>query len=393
MKNKIYIIGAGYVGFSLGVALSKKFEVKFIEKNVSKVKKIKKGISLFKEESLIKEFKKNIRNISIYKDFNDIEDGSYVFLALPTDYDDNSQKFNTKVLDKAIKWLSVNRPDCIIIIKSTIPVGYTENTIKKRSNQNIYFSPEFLREGSSYKDLLNPDRIIVSPIGKFSEKIIDILSSVAFVEKKSCFIMDSKTAESIKLFSNTYLAMRVAFFNELDSFALKESLNSKDLIRGVSLDKRVGMSYNNPSFGYGGYCLPKDTKQLTHEVSDEYSSLPTNIVNSNMKRVSFLAKDICSRYAGKSIGIYKLSMKTGSDNIRSSSSTDLLIELTKLGQEVNLFEPLIDAKEIKSNKKIIFHKDFESFKKNVEIIICNRPDKLIKKTGLEIYSRNIFDEN
>ncbi|MDA9725195.1 nucleotide sugar dehydrogenase [Gammaproteobacteria bacterium] len=393
MKNKIYIIGAGYVGFTLGVALSKRFKAIFIEKNAIKVQKVKNQTSLLKEINLTKEFKKNFQNISISNDLNDIKDDSFVFLALPTDYDVDSQSFNTDILDEVIDWLSEHRPKCIIVIKSTIPIGYTKKTISRTSNNNIYFSPEFLREGSSYKDLLNPDRIIVSPNQKYSKKILNILSSISSVENKSCLIMDSKTAESIKLFSNAFLAMRVAFFNELDSFAIKESLNSKDLIKGVSLDKRIGMSYNNPSFGYGGYCLPKDTKQLSNEVSEEYSLLPLNTVNSNLKRVSFLAKDIFSKYAGKSIGIYRLSMKAGSDNIRSSSSMNLLLALTKLGKEVNLFEPLLDEREIKSNNKIIFHKDLESFKKNTEVIICNRPDKLIKKAAQEIYSRNIFDEN
>ena len=393
MKNKIYIIGAGYVGFTLGVALSKRFKAIFIEKNAIKVQKIKNQTSLLKEINLTKEFKKNFRNISISNDLNDIKDDSFVFLALPTDYDVDSQSFNTKILDEVIDWISEHRPKCIIVIKSTIPIGYTKKIISRTSNKNIYFSPEFLREGSSYKDLLNPDRIIVSPNQKYSKKILNILSSISSVDKKSCLIMDSKTAESIKLFSNAYLAMRVAFFNELDSFAIKESLNSRDLIEGVSLDKRIGTFYNNPSFGYGGYCLPKDTKQLSNDVSDEYSLLPLNTVNSNLKRVSFLAKDIFSKYAGKSIGIYRLSMKAGSDNIRSSSSMNLLLALTKLGKEVNLFEPLLDEREIKSNNKIIFHKDLESFKKNTEIIICNRPDKLIKKGEQEIYSRNIFDEN
>ena len=202
---------------------------------------------------------------------------------MPTDYDVDSQSFNTDILDEVIDWLSEHRPKCIIVIKSTIPIGYTKKTISRTSNNNIYFSPEFLREGSSYKDLLNPDRIIVSPNQKYSKKILNILSSISSVDNKSCLIMDSKTAESIKLFSNAFLAMRVAFFNELDSFAIKESLNSKDLIKGVSLDKRIGMSYNNPSFGYGGYCLPKDTKQLSNEVSEEYSLLPLNTVNSNLK--------------------------------------------------------------------------------------------------------------
>ena len=393
MKNKIYIIGAGYVGFTLGVALSKRFKAIFIEKNAIKVQKIKNQTSLLKEINLTKEFKKNFRNISISNDLNDIKDDSFVFLALPTDYDVDSQSFNTKILDEVIDWISEHRPKCIIVIKSTIPIGYTKKIISRTSNKNIYFSPEFLREGSSYKDLLNPDRIIVSPNQKYSKKILNILSSISSVDKKSCLIMDSKTAESIKLFSNAYLAMRVAFFNELDSFAIKESLNSRDLIEGVSLDKRIGTFYNNPSFGYGGYCLPKDTKQLSNDVSDEYSLLPLNTVNSNLKRVSFLAKDIFSKYAGKSIGIYRLSMKAKSDNIRSSSSMNLLLALTKLGKEVNLFEPLLDEREIKSNNKIIFHKDLESFKKNTEIIICNRPDKLIKKGEQEIYSRNIFDEN
>lgn len=393
MKNKIYIIGAGYVGFTLGVALSKRFKAIFIEKNAIKVKKVKNQTSLLKEINLTKEFKKNFQNISISNDLNDIKDDSFVFLALPTDYDVDSQSFNTDILDEVIDWLSEHRPKCIIVIKSTIPIGYTKKTISRTSNNNIYFSPEFLREGSSYKDLLNPDRIIVSPNQKYSKKILNILSSISSVDNKSSLIMDSKTAESIKLFSNAFLAMRVAFFNELDSFAIKESLNSKDLIKGVSLDKRIGMSYNNPSFGYGGYCLPKDTKQLSNEVSEEYSLLPLNTVNSNLKRVSFLAKDIFSKYAGKSIGIYRLSMKAGSDNIRSSSSMNLLLALTKLGKEVNLFEPLLDEREIKSNNKIIFHKDLESFKKNTEVIICNRPDKLIKKAAQEIYSRNIFDEN
>lgn len=392
-NQSIYVIGAGYVGFSTGVALANKYNVVLIDRDKDKVEKINNSISPLEELALAQNLIKNKSKISTSSELSVVEDNSIVFVAVPTDYDETKGQFNTTVLDSVLNKLSIEKPNCKIVIKSTIPIGYTSKSRVRFSNNNIYFAPEFLREGTAYADIINPDRIIVSPNSLDAQNILNLLSSVALVKNSNCFCTDSSTAEAIKLFANTYLSMRVAYINELDTFSMLKGLNSEDLVKGMCMDQRIGMFYNNPSFGFGGYCLPKDTKQTQNETLDSPMLLPDAIVKSNIARINFLADDIENNYSGKSIGIYGLSMKSGSDNIRYSSSTALLMRLTKKGLKIFLFEPMADTHEFVDNNHIILVRDFDIFTDKVDLVITNRPDEKIMNSGVEIYSRNIFSEN
>ena len=391
--ENIYIVGAGYVGLSTGVALSNKYNVSFIDTDKEKVRKIKSYISPLRENDLMISLKRNKKRISAFSDLSIIKNGSLVFLALPTNYDELLESFDTAILEKVLEKLTKLRPDCRIIIKSTVPIGFTKKIRNTLSNQKIYFSPEFSREGSSYKDVSKPSRIILAPKTKDSKAILNLLRSVSKVKLNRCFTTDLNTAESIKIFANTYLAMRVAYFNELDSFAKSKKINVKTLIDGICSDERIGMFYNNPSFGFGGYCLPKDTKQAKKELRGFSSPLLSAIDASNYKRIIFIARDIKNSYKDKKIGIYLLSMKKGSDNIRSSSSELVMQELLKLGIKIYLYEPSIEKSQYKNNKKIFLVNDFKSFIEKIDVVISNRPDKKILNSNVEIYSRDIFKEN
>jgi UDPglucose 6-dehydrogenase len=393
VDQSIYVVGAGYVGFSTGVALANKYNVVLIDPDQDKIEKINNGVSPLAELDLAKNLIKNKSKINTSSELSVVEDNSIVFVAVPTDYDESKGKFNTTVLDNVLNDLVKDKPNCKIVIKSTIPIGYTSNARIRLSNNNIYFAPEFLREGKAYDDVVNPDRIIVSPKSSDANKILNLLRSITFGKGVNCFCTDSSTAEAIKLFANTYLAMRVAYFNELDTFSILNKLNSEDLIKGICMDQRIGMFYNNPSFGYGGYCLPKDTKQTQNETIDLPMILPDAVVRSNSSRINFLAEDIKNKFSGKIIGIYRLSMKSGSDNVRSSSSTALLMQLIQKGFVVYLYEPLAGAVNFSTNKQINVVKDFVAFTKKVDVIIANRLDEEIINSGIEIYTRDVFNEN
>tara|TARA_B100001750_G_scaffold247857_1_gene275245 strand:- start:1592 stop:2773 length:1182 start_codon:yes stop_codon:yes gene_type:complete len=393
MSNKIFIVGAGYVGFATGVALAAKYEVVFIENDLHKLNKINSGLSPIEELDLMKALKNNQERIKAESDLEAVDDGSTVFVAVPTNYDEQQAHFDTKILDEVIEVLVTKKPNCCIVIKSTIPLGYTLSLRERLQSSNIYFSPEFLREGRSFKDVTNPDRIIVSPNSKDAPHIMDILSSVASINRENCLCTDSSTAEAVKLFSNTYLAMRVAYLNEVDTFCKIKDLNAGDLLRGICLDQRIGMFYNNPSFGFGGYCLPKDTKQTRAEAANLPMTLPDSIVKSNELRTKFLAADIGKNYAGKRIGIYGLSMKKGSDNVRNSSSTALLMELVENGHSLTVYEPMLDQDSFLGQDQVRWVNDIQEFISKTDLAIVNRPDDVILNSGLEIYTRNIFNEN
>jgi len=394
INNKnIYVIGAGYVGFSTGVALANEHNVVLIDRDQEKVDKINAGICPSSELAIATSFKKNRLKIKAFSDLSVVEDYTIVFVAVPTDYDLDTNRFNTNILHDVLRELVIKKQNCKIVIKSTIPIGFTKEVRSSLSSKNIYFSPEFLREGRAYKDITKPDRIIVSPKSTDAQIILNLLSSIASIERDHCFCTDSSTAEAIKLFSNTYLAMRVAYFNELDTFSKVKGLNSEDLIRGTCMDQRIGMFYNNPSFGFGGYCFPKDTKQTQSETHDLPMLMPDSIVRSNNLRVEFLAEDIRENFPNKKIGMYRLAMKSGSDNTRSSSSTMLLMKLIEKGLRVFLYEPMVSSDDFNYYNQIILVEDFNIFTSKVDLIITNRPDEKISNLGLDIYSRNIFDEN
>jgi UDPglucose 6-dehydrogenase len=393
MSKIIYVVGAGYVGLATGIVLAKEHPVVLIERDVIKVDKINRGISPIEEQDLKDALKHQKDRLQAISELSSIQDGSVVFAALPTNYDEAQAQFDTTILDSVIEELVKKRPNCLIVIKSTVPIGYTQRIRDRLSSNNIYFSPEFLREGRSFQDITKPDRIIVSPESVDANHIMNLLSSVASIEPSKCILTDCSTAEAVKLFSNTYLAMRVAYFNEVDTFSKIKGLNSKDLLTGMCLDQRIGMFYNNPSFGFGGYCFPKDTKQTQNEVINLPIALPDAIVKANELRIKFLTDDIVKSCEGKRLGMYRLSMKSGSDNIRSSSSMSLLKELANAGLGVVLYEPLVNQDDFLAQDQIIVADEIRTFISKVDIIIANRPDAEILDSGLEIYSRNIFNEN
>lgn len=393
-RKKIYVVGAGYVGFSTGVALASLYNVVLIDRDLVKVEKINQGVSPIAEQALVHALNKNHNKITASESLSVIEDGSIVFVAVPTDYDEAIGRFDTKALDTVLKEIVTTKPNCKVVIKSTIPIGFTAEKRAYFASDNIYFSPEFLREGRAYFDVTNPERIIISPDSSDAQDVLSLLASISVVDVNSSFCTDSTTAEAIKLFSNTFLAMRVAFFNEIDTYAIAKGLNSEHLIKGMSFDSRIGMFYNNPSFGFGGYCFPKDTKQTEQEAVGLPMSLPAAIVRSNELRVQFLAAEIQKLSAGKVIGMYGLAMKSKSDNMRSSSSISLLMQLIENGLKVCVYEPLLTGSDpLVDLVDIEVFNDFEVFRNQVDLVVTNRPDEKILNSGLDIYSRDIFNEN
>ena len=338
-SQKIAIIGSGYVGMSLATLLSQKHKVNIYDLDEKKLEKIDQRISPIKDD-LIDEYL-GTKNLELYskKSLKDAVDKvNIIIIATPTDYDDNKNFFNTDSVDKSIeKILKINN-DAFIVIKSTLPEGHTQYLKKKFNTENIIFSPEFLREGKALYDNLYPSRIIVGSRCQNAQIFANILKQASLKPDVKLLLTSSKEAESIKLFSNTYLALRVAFFNELDSYALSKGLNSEDIINGVSMDSRIGDHYNNPSFGYGGYCLPKDTKQLQANFKDIPQDLITSVISSNIKRKNFIADYILEKNP-KVIGFYKLAMKKNSDNSRFSSVLDVIDRVRRSISEVIVYEP------------------------------------------------------
>jgi UDPglucose 6-dehydrogenase len=386
---KITVVGSGYVGMSISVLLSQKNLVTVFDIDESRVKKINNRQSTVRDE-LIDEYLLN-KELNLTATNNQdaaYKDADFVIMALPTDFNEKENSFDTSILDQEIKSVLEKNNKCFIIIKSTIPIGHTNNLRNTFNTNRILYSPEFLREGNALADNLEPSRIIV---GDYTEEaqIFGKLLKSASENNSNLIFMNSSEAESVKLFSNSYLAMRVAFFNELDSFALSKNLQTKNIIDGMSLDNRIGFDYNNPSFGYGGYCLPKDTKQLLSNFNNVPQSLIKSIVESNKKRKDFIADKIIN--SGKNtIGFYRLIMKSGSDNFRSAAIQGIIKRIKNSEIKMYIYEPLLNDEKFENISVI---KDLEEFKSRSELIITNRITEDLKDVSEKIFSRDIFLNN
>lgn len=389
-QKNIAIIGSGYVGMSLAVLLSQEHNINIIDIDDEKVKKINLGISPIKDE-LISEYltTKNLKLQASSPNASILKISNIIIIATPSDFDEKTNKFDTSSIDDAVGDAINNNPNASIVIKSTIPEGYTEYLQKKYKKRNIIFSPEFLREGNALYDNLYPSRIIVGSKCNNAKVFADILKNASLKDDVKVLFTSSREAEAIKLFSNTYLAMRVAFFNELDTYAMSKGLNSKDIIDGLSADIRIGDHYNNPSFGYGGYCLPKDTKQLLANFSDIPQDLIKSVITSNIKRKTFIANAILESNSNV-IGFFKLTMKKDSDNFRSSSILDVIESIKHSEKEIIIYEP-----NVKNDYFLGIEVDnsLESFKKRCDLIVANRTEKTLNDVQSKLFTRDIFKEN
>lgn len=382
---KIAVVGLGYVGLSNAIALSQKNNVIAYDIDSKKITLLKNGKSPIKEE-MIEEYLKNENlDITFTANFHDILSAEVIIIATPTDYDSEKNYFNTKSIEHTIEKIG-DLSNKSVIVKSTVPVGYTVELSEKYNTENIIFSPEFLREGCSLEDVINPSRIVVGDKTERGQRIAHLFKSVTHNNSR-IILTDPSEAEAIKLFANTYLANRIAFFNELDTYAIMKGMNTKDIIEGVCADERIGNYYNNPSFGYGGYCLPKDTKQLLANYSDVPNDLISAIVESNKTRKEFIVNQIVSKNP-KTIGIYRLIMKAGSDNFRTSSIFDIIAGIKGAGIHVIVYEPSIeeyDDFEIMNN--------LEKFKSESDLIVANRMADELTDVKEKIYSRDLYGEN
>ena len=385
---KIIVMGMGYVGLSNAVLLAQSNEVVGIEIDPVKVNLINNKKSPLKDDYIIDYLaNKDLNLIAKASGQEDFKDADLVILALPTNYDEVEEFFDTSFIDDAIKMIKEIRKDLPILIKSTIPIGYTEGKNREYGCENIIFSPEFLREGRALYDSLHPSRIIVSDKTEIGQKIADLYKKEA-LNNPEVILMGRSEAEAVKLFANTYLAMRVAFFNELDNFALGKGLDSKSIIEGVSADPRIGNHYNNPSFGYGGYCLPKDSKQLYANFDKIPSALFKSIIDSNEVRKDYVSEDILAKNP-QTIGVYRLVMKKGSDNFRKSAIFDVINNLKAKGANIVIYEPNLDGEDFEGMKLI---RDLDDFKK-VDLIIANRVEDDLKDVKNKLYTRDLFERD
>ena len=391
-NTKITIAGVGYVGLSNALILAKKYHVIAYDIDPTRVKKVNQKICPIadnKAEEFLKSEKLSL--IATTDKVKAFEEADYIVIATPTNYDENTNYFDTSSIEEILDYcINTNLNfQSKIIIKSTIPVGFTEKIINKYNYKNIIFSPEFLREGNALEDNLMPSRTIFGGDEKISKQYAELICNVTHIDPDNLQFMTSTEAESVKLFSNTYLAMRVSFFNELDSFAESHQLNSKSIINGVCSDSRIGFFYNNPSFGYGGYCLPKDTKQLLANYQSVPNSLISSIVEAKSIRKDFISEQII-KLRPKIVGIYRLIMKTGSDNYRSSSIQGIMKRIKAKGIKVIVYEPVLT----KENKKTFFGSEvvtnLKKFKETSEIIVANRITYEIEDCLEKVYSRDIY---
>ena len=387
---KIAVAGTGYVGLSLATLLSQTNEVYALDVIEEKVKMINDRVSPIKDEYIEKYFSEKELNLTATLDYKEaFKDAKYIIISTPTNYDETKNFFDTSLVEDIIKKVKSMNIDTTMVIKSTIPVGFVESMKEKYEIDNIFFSPEFLREGKALYDNLYPSRIIVGEKSKRAEEFANLLKENALKEDIVIKYMNSTEAEAVKLFANAYLALRVSYFNELDTYAELIGLDTKDIIDGVCLDPRIGEYYNNPSFGYGGYCLPKDTKQLKANYKDIPENLISAIVQSNSTRKDHIAQMIIDRKP-RIVGIYRLTMKSGSDNFRASAIQGVMKRIKAKGIEVVIYEPTL-KEDTFFNSKVI--KNLDEFKKLSDIVLVNRLDENIDDIKPKIYTRDIFNHN
>jgi len=390
---KIAVAGLGYVGLSLAVLLSQRHQVTAVDVVPEKVNMINARKSPIQDADIERFLNEAKLDLAATTDLEKAYAGAeYVIIAVPTNYDDKKNYFDTSAVEAVIKLVMEHNPNAIMVIKSTIPVGYTQRIREKMGSKNIIFSPEFLREGRALYDNLYPSRIVVGTdlederLVQAAKTFAGLLAEGAIKEEIDTLLMGFTEAEAVKLFANTYLALRVSFFNELDTYAEMKGLNTKQIIDGVGLDPRIGTHYNNPSFGYGGYCLPKDTKQLLANYENVPNNIIRAIVDSNKTRKEFIAHQVMARNP-KMVGIYRLTMKAHSDNFRQSSIQDVMKILRGDGIEVVIYEPTL-KEDMFNGYRVV--RDLEEFKRNCDIIIANRYSSKLEDVSHKLYTRDIF---